>query len=155
MYLIDTNILVSEILVKYEQDEESLTYRNFYQQIPLIQRVIPDVVLNEFELYMLQVVPSRYQSRMPQAERQELRSITSSYIGRVIETSTLMTPSLPVIHHAFHLHKRFLHTHYISFTDSLLLAIAKANNHTLMTKDRRLRARAKEIDIAYYETTEE
>ncbi len=151
MYLIDTNILISEILVKYEQDAESHTYRNFYQQIPLLQRVIPDVVLNEFELYMLQVVPSRYQSRMPQAERQELRPITSAYIGRVIETSSLTAPTISVIHHAFDLYKRFLHTHYISFTDSLLLAIAHANGYTLLTKDRRLNARAKELNVARYE----
>ena len=150
MYLIDTNILVSEILIKYEQEEESYTYRNFYQQIPLIQRVIADVVLNEFELYMLQVVPSRYQSRMPQAERQELRPITSAYIGRVIEISTLIVPTTSVIHHAFDLHKRFLLTHYISFTDSLLLAIAHANGYTLLSKDRRLNARAKEVDVACY-----
>ena len=129
MFIVDSNILVSEILVKYEQDELTLQYQAFYKQVPLIKRVISDFILNEFELYMVQVVPSRYQDQMNKEERKAIREVTSKYIERIIEECTLVSPSISVVKTAFDFYKRFGHTHYISFTDSLLLATAKANSY--------------------------
>ena len=151
MFIIDSNILVSEILTKYEKDELTLKYRKFYQQVPLIKRVIADFVLNEFELYMVQVVPSRYKAYMSEQERKAIREITSAYMERVIGECTLAFPSISAIKTAFDLYKRFGHRHYISFTDSLLLATAKDNGYTILTKDRRLRERAKDLGIKFYE----
>lgn len=151
MYIIDSNILVSEILTKYEKDELTLKYKEFYQQVPLIKRVIADFILNEFELYMVQVVPSRYQDQMDKEERKTIREVTSKYMERIIEECTLVSPSISVVKTAFDLYKRFGDTHYISFTDSLLLATAKANSYTIITKDRRLKERAKDLSIDCYE----
>ena len=151
MFLIDTNILISEILIEYEKDEQTLTYRAFYQQMPLIKRVLPDFILSELEIYMTQVVPSRYQKRMNENERKRIRPVTSAYMEQLIEKSTLISPSLSVIKTAFALYKRFENTHYISFTDSLLLAVADANVYTLLTKDQRLISKAKELHIDCYE----
>lgn len=152
MFIVDSNILVSEILTKYEQDELTLQYQAFYKQVPLIKRVISDFILNEFELYMVQVVPSRYQEQMDKEERKAIREVTSKYIERIIEECTLVSPSIAVIKTAFDFYKRFGHTHYISFTDSLLLAIAKNNSYTILTKDRRLNSRAKDLRIDCYES---
>src|SRR3712207_1507120 len=116
MFLIDTNILISEILNKYEQDEITVLYRTFYQQIPLIKRVIPDFVLNEFELYMVQVVPVRY--HLQEQERKEVRETTSVYIQHLVESVTLDAPSPSVIKKAWSFYHQFERTHYISFTDS-------------------------------------
>ncbi len=151
MFLIDSNILVSEILTKYEKDELTLKYKEFYQQVPLMKRVIADFVLNEFELYMVQVVPSRYKAYMSEQERKVIREITSVYMERMIGECTLVAPSISVIKTAFDLYKRFGHRHYISFTDSLLLSTAKDNSYTIITKDRRLRERAKDLGIDCYE----
>lgn len=152
MFIIDSNILVSEILTKYEKDELTLKYQAFYKQIPLIiKRVISDFILNEFELYMVQVVPSRYKAYMSEQERKAIREITSAYMERVIGECTLAFPSISAIKTAFDFYKRFGHRHYISFTDSLLLATAKDNSYTIITKDRRLRERAKDLGIKFYE----
>lgn len=151
MFIIDSNILVSEILTKYEKDELTLKYQAFYKKVPLIKRVISDFILNEFELYMVQVVPSRYKSHMNEQERKAIREITSVYLERMIGECTLAFPSISAIKTAFDLYKRFGHTHYISFTDSLLLATAKDNSYTIITKDRRLRERAKDLGIKFYE----
>lgn len=151
MFIIDTNILASELLVKYEQDELSQKYRAFFQAIPLIKRVVPDFILNEFELLITQVVPSRYKNVMDNAEKKELRIITSEYMEKIIEGYTLVSPTLTVIKKAFELYKRFENTHYISFTDSLLLAAAKDNEYTLISKDERVNDRAKELKIPYYD----
>lgn len=151
MFIVDSNILISEILTKYEKDELTLKYHAFYKQVPLIKRVISDFILNEFELYMVQVVPSRYQEQMEEQERKTIREITSAYMERIIGECTLISPPISVIKTAFDFYKRFGHTHYISFTDSLLLATAKANSYTIITKDRRLNLRAKDLRIDCYE----
>lgn len=151
MFIIDSNILVSEILTKYEKDELTLKYKEFYEQVPLIKRVIADFVLNEFELYMVQVVPSRYKAYMNEQEIKTIREITMVYMERILGQCTLVFPSIPIIKTAFDFYKRFGHIRYISFTDSLLLATAKANSYTIITKDRRLKERAKDSHIVYYE----
>lgn len=151
MFIIDSNILVSEILTKYEKDELTLKYKEFYQQVPLIKRVIADFILNEFELYMVQVVPSRYKAYMNKQEIKAIREITMVYMERILGECIVVSPSISVIKTAFDFYKRFGHTHYISFTDSLLLAAAKANSYTIITKDRRLRERTKDLGIDCYE----
>ena len=151
MFLIDSNILVAEILTKYEQDELTEQYRRFYRQIPLIKRVVTDFVLNEFELYMVQVVPSRYQKKMTEEEKRETRLATVAYMQRVTESFSLDSPSKATIKNAFILYQRFTQEgHYISFTDSLLLAMAQANGYTLVTKDKRLRMLAHNLDVDSY-----
>ena len=145
MVIIDTNILVSELLHKYEQDENTLQYRRFYQQLPLVQRVIPDFILNEFEIYMTKVAPSRY--RMDEQQKKTIRKATSIQLEELIHNCTVVSPSPATIKNAFALYKRFENDHYISFTDSLLLAVAKDSGYTLLTKDRRVINRAKELDI--------
>lgn len=152
MFIIDTNILASEILEKYEQDALTQQYRAFFQEIPLIKRVAADFILNEFELLITQVVPSRYKNVMDEAERNELQAITSAYLERVIGDYTLISPSIYVIKKAFEFYKRFEKNHHISFTDSLLLATAQDNDYTIISKDVRLNARAKELHIACYES---
>jgi predicted nucleic acid-binding protein len=151
MFIVDSNILVSEILTKYEQDELTLKYQAFYKQIPLIKRVIPDFILNEFELYMVQVVPSRYQKQMDEQEIKAIKDITSTYIEYMIGKCTLVSPSISTIKTAFDFYKQFEDAHYISFTDSLLLATARGGSYTIITKDRRLNARAKELGIEYFQ----
>lgn len=151
MFIIDSNILVSEILTKYEKDELTLKYKEFYQQVPLMKRVIADFILNEFELYMVQVVPSRYKDKMEEQERKALREIATAYMDRIVREYILVSPSISVIKTAFDLYKRFGQTHYISFTDSLLLATAEENSYTIITKDRRLNLRAKDLRIDFYE----
>lgn len=150
MFIIDTNILASEILLKYEQDELTEKYRTFFQKIPLIKRIVPDFILNEFELLITKVIPSRYKNQMSEIEKKELRKITSEYMERIIEGYTLASPSTSVIKKAFGFYKRFESTHYISFTDSLLLATAKDNDYTLISKDQRINDRAKELGITFY-----
>lgn len=147
MYIIDTNILVSEILTKYEQDVITEKYRKFYQTIPLSERVIPDFVLNEFELYMMQIVPSRYKDQINEKEKRVLRETTTVYIERMVTECTVFGPNAATVKSAFHLYKTFVDSHYISFTDCLLLASAQSNGFELLTKDTRLNARAKVLGV--------
>jgi predicted nucleic acid-binding protein len=149
MFIIDTNILAAEILKEHERDKLTVSYLSFYRQIPIIKRVIPDFILNEFEKLMLQVIPSRY--HLTSKEKQNLRSITVIYMKKIIDRETLMTPTVITIKVAFSIYLQNIHTHYISFTDCLLLAMAQQHGFTIVSKDERLNARAKELHIAYYE----
>ncbi len=151
MFIVDTNILASEILIKYEQDSLTRQYIAFFQKIPLRKRVVPDFVLNEFELLITQVIPSRYKKVMDEAERNDLQVIASAYLERIISEYTLISPSSQVIKKALEFYKRFERGHYISFTDSLLLATAQQHDYTILSKDVRLNQRAKELQIASYD----
>ena len=155
MYIIDTNILVSEILVKYEQDELTNRCREFFQEMPLIKRVVPDFILNEFELLMIQVVPSRYKNQINEQGKKDLMEITTLYMERVIEKCVLVAPTKSVIKVAFEYYKQLKDDHYISFTDSLLLATAKHNGYTIFTKDKRINLLAKQLDISFIDITKE
>jgi predicted nucleic acid-binding protein len=148
MFVIDTNILAAEILREYEDDPLTTSYLAFYQQLPLMKRVIPDFILNEFETLMTQVVPSRY--NLDDEQKRHFRTLTCSYLKKLVEDHTIITPSPQTVKEAFSLYDRYHTTHYVSFTDSLLLALAKQEGFTLLTKDQRVNHRAKELEIGYY-----
>lgn len=149
MFIIDTNILAAEVLKEHERDSLTILYLLFYRQIPIIKRVIPDFILNEFETLMLQVMPSRY--HLTSEEKREMRNITMSYMKNIIDNSTLTSPTITTIKDAFSLYQQNIHTHYISSTDSLLLAMAQQHGFTIVSKDERVNARARELQIAFYE----
>lgn len=149
MFILDTNILAAEVLTEHEQDHLTTTYLAFYKQLPLVKRVLPDFILNEFETLMIQVVPSRY--HLTDEEKHNMKNITTAYIKKIINEFTLITPTITLVKEAFSLYQQNVHTHYISFTDSLLLTMARQHNFTILSKDMRLNARAKELKIAYYQ----
>ena len=151
MYLIDTNIIISQLLVEYEQDEQTQLYRNFYNSIPFRQRVIPDFVLNEVEVFMRNVVPSRYGKCMLKRDLQEMKDATTACIGHFIEECTLTSPSVAMIKLAFSYYKQLESAHYISFTDCLLLAVAKESGYTIISRDERLNEQAKGLRILFYQ----
>lgn len=149
MVIIDTNILVSEIMSKYEFDEETKQYRLLYEQIPLYRRVIPDFILNEFELFTAQVAPGRY--KMNPEEKLILHEALGEYLHRIIHSFSLYSPSLSAIKQAYGIYFQYHKTHYISFTDSLILSASLNNSYAVLTKDKRLRDRAKELSISCLE----
>jgi predicted nucleic acid-binding protein len=148
MFLIDTNILVAEVLKEYEQDHMTLSYLAFFKKLPLMKRVVPDSILNEFETMITQVVPSRY--NLTAELTQNLKAITCKYLGEIVAEHTLITPTTAIVKDAFSIYQQNVQTHYISFTDSLVLALARQSNFTILSKDQRLNARAKELNISYY-----
>jgi predicted nucleic acid-binding protein len=149
MFLIDTNILVAEVLKEYEQDQMTLSYLAFFKKLPLMKRVIPDFILNEFETMITQVVPSRY--NLTAELKQNLKTITCKYLGEIVVEHTLITPTTAIVKDAFSIYQQNVQTHYISFTDSLVLALARQSNFTILSKDQRLNARAKELNISYHD----
>ena len=54
-YVIDTNIHAAYLLQGYEADPLTKKYLAFYSKIPLSQRLVPDFIMNEFELFITQV----------------------------------------------------------------------------------------------------
>jgi predicted nucleic acid-binding protein len=70
---------------------------------------------------------------------------------KIVEEHTVITPTTTIVKDAFPIYQQNVHTHYISFTDSLVLALARQNNFTILSKDQRLNARAKELHISYYD----
>lgn len=145
MFLVDTNILISEILSKFEKDETAKKYRGFYQRLALSERVITDFILNELETYMIQVVPSRY--KLKDDKKKEMNEITRSFLKSAIRTFSLDSPSPAVIKMALSWYEKFFLSHPISFTDSLLLALAQDRSYTLLTQDKRLIACARQMQI--------
>jgi|SRR3954451_5973729 predicted nucleic acid-binding protein len=148
MFLIDTNILAAEILQAYEQDPLTKSYLAFYTKVPLLKRVIPDFILAELETLMTQVVPSRY--NLSPELKQQMKALTATYMGRLIDEHTLVTPTVATIKEAFPIYQQNLQSHYISLTDSLLLALARQNDFTIVSKDERLNARAEVLQISYF-----
>ncbi len=148
MFLIDTNILVAEVLKEYEQDHMTLSYLAFFKKLPLMNRVIPDFILNEFETLITQVVPSRYS--LTAELKQNLKNITCMFMERLVAEHTVITPTTAIVKDAFSIYQQNVNSHYISFTDSLVLALARQSNFTILSKDQRLNNRAKELHIPYY-----
>jgi len=148
MFLIDTNILVADILKEYEQDQMTLPYLAFFKKLPLMKRVIPDFILNEFETLITQVVPSRYS--LTTELKQNLKNITCTFMEKLIAEHTVITPTTAIVKDAFSIYQQNVNSHYISFTDSLVLALARQSNFTILSKDQRLNNRAKELHIPYY-----
>src|SRR5215213_7498736 len=131
MFLIDTNILASEILRVYEQDQLTASYLAFYTKIPLMKRAIPDFILAELETLVTQVVPSRY--NLAPELKQQMKQVTATYMEKLIGEHTLITPTTATVKEAFAIYQQNLQTHYISLTDSLLLAVARQNYFTVVS----------------------
>jgi predicted nucleic acid-binding protein len=145
MFLIDTNIHAAYLLQAYEQDEVTKQYLTAYEQIPLINRVVADFVLNELELLLLKAVPPRF--HMTPEQEELLKQEVFAYFHDMFTHFTLATPSSQTVKHAYELYQRYAHTKYISFTDSLVLALAEQNNYTILSKDRRLNDIAQQLSI--------
>lgn len=145
MILIDTNILLTDILEQYETDESSVAYRDLYRQIALPERVITAIVLGEFEIYMTRVMPSRFS--LDAKQKKEIRNITASYVGKVLDACTLISPSSELMQEAYEIYHHNWSDRFISYTDSLLIAIARYNRIGLLTQDKRMQAIAKEMEV--------
>jgi hypothetical protein len=59
-YVIDTNIHAAFLLQGYEDDPLTKKYLKFYAMTPLSERLVPDFIMNEFELFITQVAPVKY-----------------------------------------------------------------------------------------------
>lgn len=149
MFLIDTNIHAAYLLQAYEKDDLTRQYLAFYEQLPLIHRVVPDFVLNEFEILMIRAVPSRYQ--MTPDQRAQMKQVVVDYLQDIFANCTLATPTLTIMKRAFEMYKHYATTSYLSITDSLILAMSEQNNYTLLTKDERMQTLARELKLPLYE----
>lgn len=150
MYIIDTNILIAELLSKYQKDDRQKKVLAFYRKIPLMKRVIPDFILTEFELFMIHVIPTRITFNI--LEKNQLHDIVTAYLSQIIMNCTLATPSRQIIMTAHSLYRQKVNdSNYISFTDSLLLASALHLQSTIISIDQNLNQYAQELKLAYYE----
>ena len=149
MFLIDTNIHAAYILKQYENDPLTVQYTTFYKQLSLKHRLVPDFILGEFETLLLQAVPSRY--KLDTEEKQELKKLVHEYITDIRRDYPLITSSEDVVRKAFEIYHTNFSTRYISFTDSLLLALASAHQYTLLTKDQKLHVIAQQMRIPFYQ----
>lgn len=145
MYLIDTNIHAAWLLQSYENDEETRKYLKAYEQIPLIDRLAADFLLNELELLLLKAVPLRF--KMTPVQEFDLREAVFDYLHDIFANFTLVTPSPQTLKFAYDLYKQFAHSKYISFTDSLILALASHNDFKIFSKDRRLNDVASQMGL--------
>ncbi len=153
MYLIDTNIHAAYILKTYENDKLTQQYVSFYSTIALTYRIVPDFILNEFEIFITRVAPSKY--HLTAEQKPQLRQAVFEYIRDIKKSFTLVTTPMEVYKSAFDIYFLYAKDSYISFTDSLLLALARNGGYTLLTKDNRLQTIAKELRIAFYKPQEE
>ena len=124
-------------------------YLTLYNGIELIDRVVPDFILGEFETFIMQVVPSRY--KLDKEDKQRLEQLALDYIYRLTHECTIVTPEVKTVQKARDIFFENVKTHYMSFFDCLVLATAQDNEYTVVTKDRKMNARAKELDIPCYE----
>ncbi len=147
MVLIDTNIHAAYLLQNYEEDDETRRYLAEFTQLPLAQRVIADFVLNELELLLHQVVPVKY--HLSEQQKRELGSLLGDYLQQVSGKCSLVFASAKEIKEAVALYQQQLESSYISFTDSLLLSLARSQQFKLLTKDKRLQEMANRLQIAY------
>lgn len=154
MYIIDTSILVAELLYKYndQEDEAVKKYLSIYKKIPLMKRVIPDFILNEFELFTTHVIPARYSLQV--SEKKQLHDVIASYLRQIISNCTINSPNKQIVKTAFSLYQQPIsdeNTRHISFTDSLLLAMASKLQYVIVSTDPEIRIYAAELNIACLE----
>ncbi|OGG14048.1 hypothetical protein A3D77_00885 [Candidatus Gottesmanbacteria bacterium RIFCSPHIGHO2_02_FULL_39_11] len=147
MYLIDTNILIADILSKYETDKISRKYRKFYSKISLSERIITDFILGEFEQFISQVFPHRY--KVSHEKGKEIDEALHVFLSEAIHTFTLDYASTFTTIKASALYGKFLNIHPIGFFDSLLLSLAQEKSYVLLTQDKRLTACAQELKIEF------
>ena len=145
MYIIDTNIHAAYLLQNYEDDVLTKKYLSTYDTIALAERVIPDFIIGEFETFIIQVVPSRYQ--LEGKDKEKLRELAFAYIYSVMREFTLVVPEIETVQRARDIYFENAKSHYISFVDSLLLATAEQNNYTIFSKDGRLNTLAQKLAI--------
>jgi predicted nucleic acid-binding protein len=148
-YVIDTNIHAAYLLQGYEADPLTKKYLAFYSKIPLSQRLVPDFIMNEFELFITQVAPAKY--RMSGEQATSFYKAVTTYLRDIATSFTLLTTPLEAYKIAFSLYEQNTQHRHISFTDSLLVALAKQQDFLLLTKDRRLQTIAKELQVGYFD----
>lgn len=152
MYIIDTDILTSELLTKYHQDELTKKYLAFYRKIPLMKRVLPDFVLTEFELFITKVMPTRY--AMQVSEKKRLHDVVASYLRQINNNCILVSPNQQTMQHALALYQQRTELYeQASLTDCLLLASAQQLSYTILSKDKRVMAYATELHIPFVTIT--
>ena len=152
MYIIDTDILASELLYKYQLDDSVKKTVAFYRKIPLMKRIIPDFVVNEFELFMTNVIPNRF--LLHSGEKKQLSDIVVAYLRQISTNCTLIYPNRQIMKNAFLLYQQYkndIASNHISFTDSLLLATAIQMQYTILTLDQTVKGYASELRIPYFE----
>lgn len=154
MYIIDTNILVAELLSKYKDqtDETAKRYLAHYRKIPLMKRVIPDFILNEFELFTTHVIPARLTLQV--SEKKQLHDVVASYLRQIIANCTIISPNKQIVKTAFSLYQHPTNSDnatYISFTDGLLLAMASELQYVIVSTDPQINTSATELNIAHLE----
>lgn len=152
MYIIDSNILISELLAKYFKDESVKSYLSFYRKIPLMKRVIPDFILNEFELFIIYVVPVKYS--ISNLEKKQLHDIVAKYLRQISTNCTLISPNQQIMKNSFALYQNQINitdTNHISLTDCLLLSSAVQLQYTILSSDKQLNTYAAELHIPHYE----
>lgn len=149
MYLIDTNIHAAYLLQNYEDDKLTKEYLKLYNDIALSDRLIPDFILGEFETFIMQVVPPRY--RLNTQDSRKLKQLALEYLYRITHECTIIVPEVPTVQYARDLYFKHANTHYLSFVDCLVLATAKHNQYTLLTKDTRMNTIAKKLQIVCLE----
>jgi predicted nucleic acid-binding protein len=149
MYLIDTNIHAAYLLQNFETDTLTKKYLALYNEIKLAERVVPDFILGEFETFIMQVVPSRY--NLNAEDKQKLKQVALEYIQRLTHDCPLVVPTIETVHLARDIFFDNAQTHYMSFIDCLLLATAKQLDLTIFTKDRRMSEAANKLTIPLHE----
>ena len=149
MYLIDTNIHAAYLLQGYENDDTTKQFLNQYRNMPLSERVVPDFILGEFETFITRVAPPKY--RLNAEDTEKLQILAFDYLKQMTNDFTLITPNVQTIQNASTLYFENCQQNYLSFNDCLLLATAKQNLFIVFTKDKRMNALAKKLQIAIYE----
>lgn len=156
MYIIDSTILIAEILSKYPQNEENKKILGFYRKIPLMKRVVTDYILTEFESYMLHILPTNISLGL--TEKKQLHDIFLAYLRQIQNNYTIITINPQIVKNAFSLYQQYKNgsdSNYISFADCLLLASAIQLQYTIISMDMTLLGYAKELRIPHYETLPE
>ena len=148
-YIIDTTIHAAYLLQGYEDDPLTKKYLKFYATIPLSERLVPDFIMNEFELFITQVAPVKY--RMSGEQASAFYKAVHTYLHDIASSFALVTTPLEAYKDAFGIYEQNLEERHISFTDSLLLSLAKQQGYLLLTKDRRIQRIAKELRVHYFD----
>jgi len=148
-YVIDTNIHAAYLLQGSEADPLTQKYLAFYAMTPLSQRLVPDFILNEFELFITQVAPVKY--RMSGEQVASFYKAVNTYLHDIAASFTLLTTPMEAYKSAFSIYEQNAQQRHISFTDCLLLALAKQQDFLLLTKDRRVQTIAKELRVGYFD----
>jgi predicted nucleic acid-binding protein len=149
MQLIDTNILIADLLSEYEDDPLTKKYLDYYRKIPTIERILPDFILAEMEILLIQVIPVKY--KLNTEQRQELKQVTLAYLEKLTSQCILVSTTPPIIDQAVKIYHQNFDSKYISFTDSLYLAMALEHHYSIITQDHKINAIAKSMEILNYE----